>query len=55
MKCDSGKHKGAVMLIVGLALIANQQWLNWNWWLVIGGLIALKGVWMMTMNCDSKK
>jgi len=50
-KCHAGK-----LIVLGLILIINQLYLNWSWWLLIGGLIALKGVLMLLKpscgHCD---
>ena len=49
--CDGvcSKCWGTKYIVVGLILIANQLWLGWSWWLVIGGLLVLKGVLKLAM------
>ena len=49
--CDGvcGKCWGVKYIVVGLILIANQQWFQWSWWLVIGALLVLKGVLKLAM------
>jgi len=41
-KCWSG-----MLIVIGLILIANQYWLKWDPWIVVGGLIVLKGLMKM--------
>jgi len=59
MGCKDGacmKCHGAKLLVIGLLVIANQQWLNWNWWLFIGALLALLGLArMMWPHCPHCK
>lgn len=43
-KCWSAKY-----IVLGLVLIANQYWLKWDIWVVIGALLVLKGIVKMAM------
>ena len=46
-KCHAAKY-----IVVGLILLANQYWLKWDIWVVIGVLLVLKGVLKMVKpNC----
>ena len=38
-KCHASKY-----IVVGLVLLANQLYLKWDIWVVIGALLVLKGV-----------
>jgi len=38
-KCWSAKF-----IVIGLILIANQLWIKWDIWVVIGSLLVLKGI-----------
>jgi hypothetical protein len=40
------KCKGICLLIIGLVFVINT-WMGLNWWLVIGLLIAIKGLIMV--------
>ena len=44
-----GKCMGGKLIVVGAIVIANQLWLNWSWWLVIGGLLVVKGLLKVAM------
>ena len=43
-KCWAGKY-----IVVGLILIINQLYIKWDIWVVLGVLIALKGVMKLVM------
>ena len=49
--CDGvcGKCHAAKFVVVGLVLIANQLWLKWDIWVVIGALLVLKGIMKLAM------
>ena len=49
--CDGvcGKCHATKFIVVGLVLIANQLWLKWDIWVVIGALLVLKGVMKLAM------
>ncbi len=44
--CDGvcSKCWGTKYIVVGLILIANEYWFQWNVWVVIGTLLVIKGV-----------
>ncbi|MBT4241446.1 hypothetical protein HOD75_00955 [archaeon] len=42
------------MLIVGLVIVLSIQFTEWNIWLVIGGLLIIKGILMMVMPPKSE-
>ena len=44
-----GRCMGGKLIVVGAIVIANQLWLNWSWWLVIGGLLVIKGLLKVAM------
>ena len=46
-KCHAGKW-----IVLGAIIVANQYWLKWDIWVVIGVLLILKGVLKMVKpNC----
>jgi uncharacterized membrane protein HdeD (DUF308 family) len=49
------KNHGICMLIVGIVIVLARQYTTWDIWLVIGGLLVLKGILIMVMppkdNC----
>ena len=49
--CCKPSCKGMKMVVFGLILIANQLWFRWDIWVVVGALVALKGVMCMAMPC----
>ncbi|MBT4135915.1 hypothetical protein HOE51_03515 [archaeon] len=48
------KEHGICMLIVGLVIVLSIQFTEWNIWLVIGGLLIIKGILMMVMPPKSE-
>lgn len=50
--CHDGacaKCWGAKFIVIGAILVANQYWLKWDIWVVIGVLLILKGVMKLSM------
>ena len=49
--CDGvcGKCWATKYIVVGLILVANQLWLKWDIWVVIGALLVLKGIIKLAM------
>ena len=45
-KCHAGKY-----IVVGLILLANQYYLKWDIWVVLGVLLVLKGVLKLVKPC----
>ena len=43
-KCHAGK-----LIVFGLILVANQLYLKWDIWVLIGALFVLKGIMKMAM------
>ena len=43
-KCWACKY-----IVVGIILIANQMWLKWDIWVVLGALLVIKGVIKLVM------
>jgi len=39
-----GKCRGMVLVIVGLVLLINKYLLNWDWWVLLGGLFIIAGI-----------
>ncbi|AJF60958.1 TPA: hypothetical protein HA239_04650 [Candidatus Woesearchaeota archaeon] len=50
---------GSKWLVVGLLVIANNYYAWFDWWYFLGGLLVLKGLWLLVMKghcmCHGKK
>ena len=57
MHHDGHNHKGCMMLILGLIVLANELYFNYSWWLVLGAVLTLKGLIHLVFKhkCESKK
>ena len=54
--CHDGycrKCHGAKWIVFGLILIVNQLYLRWDIWVVLGVLVALKGIMKLAMPACS--
>ena len=48
-----GKCHAAKFIVVGLIVLANQYWLKWEWAVLIGLLLILKGLMKLAMPACS--
>lgn len=56
--CEPG-CKAMKMVVLGALVIANEYYLKWNWWYLLGGLLVFKGLMVMAFKgkccCTDKK
>ena len=52
-----GHKMGLKPLILGLVVLANIYYLNWDWWLLIGWVLVVMGALKLIMkgSCKGKK
>ena len=52
---------GGKLIVLGGIILANELYFNYSWWLVLGGLLMLKGIIVLVMQgkhmcpCHDKK
>lgn len=47
-------HKGCMLIALGVIILVNRLYLNWDWWLLFGGLFILKGLKVMFLMKECK-
>jgi len=42
------KYKGWKLVILGLLILINFAWINWDWWVFVGVIFVLAGILKLT-------